>query len=58
MSFDVYMIKLRVWEATTPAEKEKRGALVAASLPDNSVMYKKDLQDKFFGQVDGVKPVS
>ena len=47
-SIDVYMTKLTVWEATTPAPKDKRGALIAASLPNNSVKYKKDLQDKFF----------
>ena len=52
-NFDVYMTQLKVWEATTPAEKEKRGALIAASLPNNSVKYKKNLQDKFFLQVDG-----
>ena len=51
-SFDVYMTKLTVWEATTPAENSKRGALIAASLP------KKDLQDKFFEQVDGTKLVT
>ena len=51
-SFDVYLTKLTVWEATTPAEKSKRGALIAASLPNNSVRYKKDLQDKFYEQVD------
>ena len=57
-SFDVYLTKLAVWEATTPAEKSKRGALIAASLPNNSVKYKKDLQDKFFEQVDGSKLVT
>ena len=55
-SFDVYMTELTVWEAT-PAEKSKRGALIAASLPNNSARYKKDLQDKFFEQVDGTKLV-
>ena len=57
-SFDVYLTKLAVWEATTPAEKSKRGALIAASLPNNSVKYKKHLQDKFFEQVDGSKLVT
>ena len=54
-SFDVYLTKLTVWEATTPAEKSKRGPLIAASLPNNSVRYKKDLQDKFYEQVDSSK---
>ena len=54
-SFDVYLTKLEVWEATTPADKSKLGALIAASLPNDSVKYKKDLQDKFFEQVDGEK---
>ena len=53
-SLDVYMTKLRVREATTPAEKVKRGALIAASLPK----CKKDLQHKIFKQVDGAKLVS
>ena len=44
-SFDVFMTLLRVWEATTLTPKDKRGALIAASLPDKSV--------KFFEQVDG-----
>ena len=57
-SFEVYMTKLTVWEATTPAPKDKRGALIAASLPNDSVRYKKDLQDKFFEQVDGTKLVT
>ena len=52
------MTKLTVWEATTPAPKDKRGALIAASLPNDSVRYKKDLQDKFFEQVDGTKLVT
>ena len=42
------MTKLTVWVAMNPAPKDKRGALIAASLPNNSVKYKKDLQDKFF----------
>ena len=57
-SFDVYLTKLTVWEATTPAEKDKRGALIAASLPNNSSRYKKDLQDKFYEQVDSDKLVT
>ena len=31
------------------------GALVAASLPKNSTMFKKDLQDKLYEQVDSDK---
>ena len=31
--------------------------VIAASLPNNSVKYKKDLQNKFFEQVDGDKLV-
>ena len=57
-SFDVYLTKLTVWEATTPADKAKRGALIAASLPNNSVRYKKDLQDKFYEQVDSSKLIT
>ena len=36
----------------------EEGALIAYSLPNNSVKFKKDLQDKFFKQVDGAKLVS
>ena len=57
-SFDVYLTKLKVWEATTPAPEDKRGAIIASSLPNNSKRYKKDLQDKFFEQVDGDKLVT
>ena len=53
-SFDVYLTKLTVWEATTPAPEESRGAIIASSLPNNSSRYKKDLQDKFYEQVDGL----
>ena len=53
-SFDVYLTKLTVWEATTPAPEEKRGAIIASSLPNNSTRYKKDLQDRFYEQVDGL----
>ena len=57
-SLDVHMTKLMVWEATTPAEESKRGALIAASLPNNSARCKEDLQDKFFEKVDGTKLVT
>ena len=53
-SFDVYLTKLTVWEATTPAPEESRGAIIASSLPNNSTRYKRDLQDKFYEQVDGL----
>ena len=43
-SFDEYRAKLKVWVATTSAEEAKLGALVAASLPNDSKRYKKDLQ--------------
>ena len=57
-SFDVYLTKLKVWEATTPAPEETRGAIIASSLPNNSKKFKKDLQDKFYEQVDGDKLVT
>ena len=53
-SFDVYLTKLTVWEATTPAPEDKRGAIIASSLPNDSKRYKRDLQDKFYEQVDGL----
>ena len=42
------MTKLTVWVAMNPAPKDKRGALIAATLPNDRVRYKKDLQDNFF----------
>jgi transposase InsO family protein len=52
-SFDTYKKRLLVWEATTPAPEEKRGAIIASTLPNTSRRWPKDLQDKFFEQVDG-----
>ena len=40
-SFEVYMTKLTVWETAIPAPKDKRLAVIAASLPNNSVKTKK-----------------
>ena len=57
-SFDVYLTKLKVWEKTTLAPEETRGAIIASSLPNNSKKWKKDLQDKFYEQVDGDKLVT
>ena len=51
-SFDVFMTKLSVWVSTIPAQL---GALVAASLPNQSTKYKKYLQDKLFEQIKGDK---
>ena len=52
-SFDTYKKRLLVWEATTPAPEEKRGAIIASTLPNTSRRWPKDLQDKFFEQMDG-----
>ena len=52
-NFDTYKKRLLVWEHTTPAPAEKRGAIIASTLPNNSKRWPKDLQDKFFEQVDG-----
>ena len=52
-SYDTYKKRLIVWEATTPAPDEKKGAIIAGTLPNNSARWPKDLQDKFFEQVDG-----
>ena len=47
-SYDVYMKKLSVWALTMPAPKAQLGALVTASIPNQSTRYKKYLQDKLF----------
>ena len=57
-SFDTYKTRLNVWELTTPAPKDKYGAIIALTLPNNSKRWPKDLQDKFFEQVDGDKLVT
>ena len=57
-SFDTYKTRLKVWELTTPAPKDKHGAIIASTLPNNSKRWRKDLQDKFFENVDGDKLVT
>ena len=57
-SYDTYKKRLQVWEATTPAPADKKGAIITGTLPNNSKRWPKDLQDKFFEQVDGTKLVS
>ena len=57
-SFDVYLKQLKVWEATTPAPKEKHGAIIASTLPNDSKKFKSELQDKFYEQVDSEKLVT
>ena len=52
-SFDTYKTRLKVLELTTPAPKDKHGAIIASTLPNNSKRWPKDLQDKFFETVDG-----
>ena len=51
-SYDVYLKRLKVWEATTPAPKATHGPIIAGTLPNESVKYGKDLQDKFYEWVD------
>ena len=46
-----------IWEITTPVPDEKKGAVIAGSLP-NDCKLKKDLKDKFFENVDVNKLVS
>ena len=47
-SFEIFQKELEVWELTTPVPEQKRGAIIAAGLP-NDCKLKKDLRDKFFG---------
>ena len=49
-SCEVYRKELAIWDTSTDIPKEKRGAILAARLPDESKL-KKDL-DKFFESVD------
>ena len=51
-SYDVYLKRLKVWEATTPAPKATHGPIIAGTLPNESLKYGKDLQDKFYEWVD------
>ena len=50
-SYELFKKELDIWEITTPVPEEKRGAVIAALLP-NDCMLKKDLKDKFFETVD------
>ena len=52
-SYDTYKKRLIVWEATTPAPNDNKGAIIAGTLPNISTKWPQDLQDKFFEQVDG-----
>ena len=49
-SYDRFLKRLLVWEATTPAPKNTYGPIIAGALPNESLKYKKGLQDKFFEQ--------
>ena len=50
-SYELFKKELDIWEITTPVPEEKRGAVIAALLP-NDCKLKKDLKDKFFENVD------
>ena len=50
-SCEVYRKELAIWDTSTDIPKEKRGAILAARLPNESKL-KKDLKDKFFESVD------
>ena len=50
-SYEIYLKELLIWEITTPVPDEKKGAVIAGGLPNDSHL-KKDLKDKFFENVD------
>ena len=50
-SYELFKKELDIWEITTPVPEEKRGAVIAALLP-NDCKLKKDLKDKFFETVN------
>ena len=50
-SYELFKKELDIWEITTPVPEEKRGAVIAALLP-NDCKLKKDLKDKFFESVN------
>ena len=56
-SYELFKKELEIWEITTPVPEEKRGAVIAALLP-NDCLLKKDLKDKFFETVDVQKLAS
>ena len=49
-SYDVYKSELRVWELITPVPEDKRGAVIAASLP-NDCDLKRDLRSLVFEEI-------
>ena len=56
-SYDTYKKRLIVWEATTPAPDDKKGAIIAGTLPNDSARWPKDLQDKIFEQGQDLRPL-
>ena len=46
-SFEIFQKELEIWELTTPVPEEKRRAIIAAGLPNDSKL-KRDLIDKLF----------
>ena len=50
-SYEIFKKELQIWEITTGVPEGKRGAVIAAKLPNDSKL-KKDLKDKFFESVD------
>ena len=50
-SYEIYLKELLIWEITTPVPDEKKGAVIAGTLP-NDCKLKRDLKDKFFENVD------
>ena len=49
-SYEIYKNELKVWELITQVPKEKRGAVIAASLP-NDCSLKKDLCSLVFEEI-------
>ena len=49
-SYELFKKELDIWEITTPVPEEKRGAVIAALLP-NDCQLKKDLKDKWIIQI-------
>ena len=49
-SYAIFQKELEIWELPTPVPEEKRGAVIASMLPNDSKL-KKDLKDKFFENV-------
>ena len=50
-SYEIFKRELEVWQCITPVPEDKRGAVIAAALPNDSE-FKKDLRSLVFEEIE------